>query len=165
MKVRRSIATAAALGTAAIAVTSSGAAATPAPKAASQIEYFLITGSGNHEVAIAHGAFVGGGRDDASHESYDVLHLGHGTLRVTHPDSQSHFTQHLDPKTCFATFTITGKYTVGHGTGRFAHVTGHGTYVVRDQAILARTKSGACDENADPTVDVFVARASGPVHL
>jgi hypothetical protein len=106
-------------------------------------ESFLIAIANTHQSVIAHGVFVGAGLDDASHDNFDVLHLGGGTVRINHPDSQSHFTQHINPKTCYGTFTITGKYTLSRGTGRLKGVRGHGHKKVYPQGVQGPTKSGA----------------------
>jgi hypothetical protein len=143
----------------------SPAVATTSQTAKSGTEYFLIAEAGNTQTVVAHGLFTGGGRDDASHENYDILHLGGGTLRVNHPDAQSKFTQHINPKSCFITFKITGKYTLSDGTGRFAGVTGHGNYVVSEQGILARDKKGACSQEQEPITQAGEVTASGPATL
>jgi hypothetical protein len=145
-------------------------AASPAVASTSQpaktgTEYFFIAIAGNTESGVAHGLFTGGGQDDASHDNYDILHLGGGTLRINHPDAQSKFTDHVNPKSCFVTFKITGKYTLSNGTGRFAGVTGHGNYVVREQGILARDKKGACSEEQEPITQAGYVTASGPAAL
>lgn len=139
----------------------SAQAATASAKA--KTEHFAIASADGHESVVMWGAITAGGRDDASHESYDVLHLGNGTLRVTHPDSQSTFTPHLNHKTCYFSYELKGKYTVGHGTGAYQGVTGHGTYDGAGHAILARKKSGACDQNAEPKVGIFTVNGSGPI--
>ena len=145
-------------------------AASPAMASASQPaksgqEYFLISESGTTQTVVAHGLFTGGGKDDASHENYDILHLGGGTLRVNHPDAQSKFVGHVNPKSCFITFTITGKYTLSNGTGRFAGVSGHGSYKLVEQGILARNKKGACSQESEPIVEAGQVTASGPASL
>jgi hypothetical protein len=118
--------------------------------------------AGDRQTVIAHGAFVGAGKD-VSGDASDVLHLGGGTLRLAHPEKQSHFTDKVDPKTCFVTFAITGKYTFGHGTGKYRGLTGSGSYRVTEQGILKRTKSGTCSQTAAPTIEAGYIKASGPV--
>ena len=120
--------------------------------------------AGNHLSVVAHGAFAGGGRDVALSQS-DVMHLGGGTLTIRHPDRESTFTDKVDPKTCFVAFAITGRYTLGRGTGKYAGVTGSGTYKVSEQGFLKRTKSGTCSQTAAPTIEVGFVRAHGPVTL
>lgn len=160
MKISRIVPAFAALSAAAIAVPNASAA--PRHTAASKTESFLISVAAGHNLVVAHGAFVGGGKDDASHDAYDVLHLGGGTVRVNHPASQSHFKFNVNPKTCFATITGDGKYTLNHGTGRYEDVTGHGTYRFEVEDLLSRTKSGGCNMNAQPKVEVGEIKASGP---
>ena len=104
--VRRSIGAAAAAAALVLGVAAPAGAATASHPTGR--EYILITIADGHELVIAHGAFTGAGSDDAEHENYDVLHLGGGTLRINHPDQQSHFTFKLNPRSCFVEFTITG---------------------------------------------------------
>lgn len=160
--IRRSLG--AATAAAALVLGSAGAASAVASQH-SATEYFLITLSGNGESVIAHGAFTGGGTDDASHDNYDVLRLGGGQLRINHPDKDSHVTYHLNPKSCFVSFKITGTYTLGSGTGRFANVSGHGSYRVNEEGITPRTSSGACNMNAEPKLLSGYINASGPATL
>ena len=127
----------------------------------SGIEYFLIDLSSSQ--TVAHGVFTGGGRDDANHSDFDILHLGGGTLRVTHPNKDSHIKFSLNPKSCFFSLTGTGTYTLGYGTGRFTGVTGHGRYVLKEQGIAPRTSAGACNGNARPKPLIGYVNASGPV--
>jgi hypothetical protein len=131
----------------------------PAAKAAS--ESFLISyGPHEKEVVVAHGLFTGGGKDIAGN-NHDTMHLGGGTLRINHPESKSHYHQKLNPKTCYASFTIKGSYTLNHGTGNYAGYTGSGTYKVTGEAIAKQKASGACNENADPKVEAAYIHASG----
>jgi hypothetical protein len=164
MTIRRSIAVVATVSAASIAVVAPSAFAA-SHAAAAKTEYFQFAGASTHEEVIAHGVFTGGGTDDASHDNYDVMHLGGGTLRITHPDKDSKYKQHLDKKTCYYTATVTGPYTLGHGTGAYKKATGHGTYKGGFSAVLKRTKSGACDMNSEPTVEVTTINASGPASL
>lgn len=134
----------------------------PAAAASGSKETFLLSyGPHESEVVVAHGAIVGGGKD-VQHGQYDVLQLGGGSVRINHPDSKSHVHQHFDPKTCFASFTITGPYTLSHGTGRYAGTTGHGTYKVTGNA-LAKRKNGACNTHTNPKVEAAYIKATGPI--
>jgi hypothetical protein len=146
-----------------LGVAAGSASATTAHKP--RTEYFVTGGTIRDQQFIAHGAIVDSGRDDASHDDYDVLYLAHGTLRLTHPDKNSKFVAHVNPKTCYGTFTLTGKYTVGHGTGRYKHVTGHGKYKGVGYVLASRTKGGACNENAEPKTELFTVQGHGPISL
>lgn len=153
---------------AAVAVASAGiagataATASPAHRASGKVA-FVIGGSGSHETVVMHGAIVAGGKDDASHNNYDVFQLGNGTIRVTHPTKKSTFTPKINQKTCYGTFTITGPWTMGRGTGAYKGVTGKGTYKALGTVVLKRTKSGACNMKAQPKAEVFVVHGSGHV--
>ncbi len=144
--------------------TSAASATTPAAAKSGQ-EYFFLAIAGSSQSVVAHGLFTGGGVDDASHQNYDILHLGGGTLRINHPDAQSKFTEQVNPKSCFITFKITGKYTLSNGTGRFAGVTGNGTYQLFEEGILGRDKSGACSEQQAPLTPSGYVTASGPATI
>jgi hypothetical protein len=162
MKIRRSVAAATTLGAAVCAIALPSAAATSHHAAAK--EYFLISVAGANESVIAHGVFTGAGKNVPG-DSSDVMHLGGGTLKIAHPDKQSHFTDKVDPKTCFITFAITGRYTLHGGTGKYKNATGHGTYKVTEQGILKRTKSGACSQSSEPTIEVGYIVGSGPASI
>jgi hypothetical protein len=155
-----------AIGAAAASAAIVAATAVPATAATSHHagrEYFLITVADQHETVVAHGAFVGAGKD-VEHDQSDTLHLGGGTLEIYHPDRQSTFSFTVNPKTCFLSFTITGKYTLGAGTGKYAGITGHGNYVVKEQGIARRTKAGACNVNVEPAHIAGYIKASGPAY-
>jgi hypothetical protein len=162
--IRRRFATVVTLSAATFAITVPSAYAA-GRDAGSQKEYFQLAGVGAKSVFIAHGAITGGGTDDMSHEAYDILHLSGGTLRINHPDKDSKTKQHVDKKTCYATFDVSGKYTISNGTGKYEQVTGHGTYRGSFDAVLKRNKNGSCNENAEPTVQINAINASGPLSL
>ena len=155
--VRRSIGVA----TAAAAIMIGAVAPATASTQKTGPEYFLLALADNHQTVVAHGLFTGAGRD-VEHEESDTLYLGGGTLEIYHPDSKSHFSFKANPKSCFGTFTITGQYTLGAGTGRFTGITGHGNYVVNEQGIAPRKKSGACNFNTEPAHLAGYVEASGP---
>lgn len=140
------------------------ASAAPARPSASGTESFLITLINNSQSVVAHGLFTAGGADVSS-DTKDVLHLGGGTVTIAHPDADSKVKTTIDKKTCFATFIGSGKYTISSGTGKYKGISGHGTYKINQQAILKRTKSGACNMNAAPSVGVGFVQASGPITL
>jgi hypothetical protein len=162
--IRRRVTTVATLSAAALAIAVPSAVAA-GPAAAAKTEYFQLAGTGKSQVVVAHGVFTGSGKDDNSHDNYDILHLGGGTLRINHPDKDSHFKQHIDKKTCYASFTITGKYTLSNGTGTYKSVSGHGSYKAAFSAVLKKNKNGSCNENAEPSIEVSTVNASGPASL
>lgn len=157
--VRRACAAVAVVAVATIGVVADSSASSATPLKGKTL-YFNIGGTDGHEVGVLHGAVTAGGRDDASHDNYDVLHLGNGTLRATHPDKDATLKQHLNRHTCYISFTLKGTLTVGHGTGKYAHVHGAGTYTGVGHGILARSKSGACSFEKAPKAEVFTVHGS-----
>jgi hypothetical protein len=125
-------------------------------------ESFLVAGANQRDVVVGHGLFAAGGKDE-QHSGKDVLILNGGKLTLTHPEKSAHFHAKVNPHTCFVTFRITGDYTLGHGTGKYKGVTGHGTYTVFAQGIGKRLAGGACNETANPKVEASYIKASGPV--
>lgn len=159
MKIKFVLLGLAAAGATAVAVTPALAAA---GHASGSTETFTISEQNGRQVVVAHGAFVGGGKD-VSKGDKDVLHLGNGTLTATHPNKQAHFKYHINPKTCYYTVNGHGRYTLGDGTGAYHGITGHGTYIFRGQGIASRKASGKCKPNAQPQVEIGTITASGPV--
>lgn len=157
--VRRTIGVAAAAAAVMAAVVAPASAATAN---SAGTEYFLITIADDSQTVVAHGAFTDSGKD-VDHDQSDTLRFSQGLLEIYHPDSQSHFTYKLNKKTCLFRFKVTGKYTLGAGTGSYAGLTGHGNYVVRDQFIAPRKANGACDLNAEPSHLAGYVTGSGPV--
>jgi hypothetical protein len=152
-----------AAGAVAVAVTAAPALAGTAHPAAQPTgrESFTIGGDTDHPIVIMHGAITAAGQDDPNHDNYDVLKFAHGSFRVVHPQAAAKYVSHVDKKTCFATFTESGQFTLEHGTGRYAGIKGSGSYTANGTGLLARTKSGACDENAKPVAEIFTVHAHG----
>ena len=51
----------------------------------------------------------------------------------------------------------------GRGTGKFAQLTGHGTFAAHILAVLRRTKKGRCSQSRPPQALQQVINAHGPV--
>jgi hypothetical protein len=122
---------------------------------------FVIGGDTKHPVALVHGAINVAGKDDPNHNNYDLLKFAHGTMRIVHPESEAKFVPKIDTKTCYATFTESGKFSLSHGTGDYAGIKGSGRYSAKGFAYLPRTKSGGCDENSEPAHEIFTVQAHG----
>lgn len=169
---RKSVATAVAittlLGTGVAAVASSGASASTDRQSqtsrASTTEHFLITAINEKQGAVTHGLFTDAGKD-VTKGNKDILHLTGGTVTIKHPNKQGHYTFHVNPKTCLATFTLRGKYTLISGTGDYAGVRGHGRYLGHGQGILKTKADGTCNQRADATYEVVYINASGPASM
>lgn len=139
-----------------------GAAADAAGQ--TSIEHFTITGTFDELHFVAHGAFTGGGID-VQRNSSDVLKFGPGRLVLTHPNSQSQFSERSNPETCYTKLTGTGSYTLGKGTGPYAGITGSGTYRFHAEFIAPRNPDGSCNRQVEPTKSTVSITAQGPVSL
>ena len=69
-----------------------------------------------------------------------------------------------DPRTCLLTVNQHGTYTRLSGTGKYAKISGHGTYQVNILAIDARPQ-GRCAQREPPVALQLIIRASGPASL
>ena len=160
---RKILAAAGALSAAAVIAGSSLPAASAAVSHASAtMESFrLVSGvvSGRGSV-IATGAFTAGGSTNLNTPA-GVLHFPHGSV-TAFPHATSTVTQ-VSRRTCLMTIVQHGTYRLGRGTGRYAHLTGHGRYVAHILAVLNRNKKGRCAQSNRPQALQQVINAHGPV--
>lgn len=155
----------AAAGTATAATASTtGTSATARATTSPHHVTIAIGGNTQHPTVIVNGALHGSGKDDPNHSDFDVLHLNGGTLRVTHPNKDATYVPTVDRQTCYASFQEHGMFTLGHGTGKYAGITGSGKYHASGYTIAKRKKSGKCDFHAEPKVEIFTVHGSGTVH-
>jgi hypothetical protein len=157
---------AAAIGAVSVAalISGTGLAAASATPAASHTEHFQImttTATSNRLSIIATGSFTAGGVD---HEASSVATetFPGGTFRIRH--SRGTGKQTFNPGTCLLTLNLHGTYTLGHGTGKYAGISGHGTYKLSILAI-ARKVHGQCSQSLPPATFQQIISASGPVSL
>jgi hypothetical protein len=88
------------------------------------------------------------------------VQLPGGTLKLAH--HQVWGTQGENPRTCLATVTSTGTYRVSSGTGRYSHVSGHGTYNLTAYAIVKKV-NGKCATKVVPYAQTELLTADGPL--
>jgi hypothetical protein len=158
MKIKRTAALIAAAGMAALAVTAATAAA--ASSTPSGIEHWTVESTNPVSATatlIAHGPLTVGGTIN--------LETGHvrlpgGTLQLSH--HQVWGTQGQSAKTCLATLTSSGTYTVTKGTGSYKNVKGHGTYTLTAYAIVKKA-NGHCATKVVPYAQTELLTASGPL--
>jgi hypothetical protein len=81
---------------------------------------------------------------------------------ITH--SKGTGTQSFNPKTCLLTVNVKGTYSLGSGTGAYAHLSGTGTYQLSILAVGAKS-GGKCTKTLPPPTFQQVISASGPVSL
>jgi hypothetical protein len=149
----------AAMGGAGIAV-----AGTHAPAAKTESFQMMTTsGTASSFSVIATGAFTAPGVDHENESGNTATFVfSNGTVRVRHSAGRGQ--QSFNPKTCLFTINEHGTYRLTGGTGRYAGITGAGTYKLNILAIGARS-GGKCSQTKPPLAFHQVINASGSVKL
>jgi hypothetical protein len=71
----------------------------------------------------------------------------------------------LNSNTCLLQSSQHGTYRVADGTGKYKGITGSGKFTVSIVEILAKSKSGACNPNANPVTFQLVVDGSGTYRI
>jgi hypothetical protein len=95
---------------------------------------------------IATGSFMAGGSEalgrTVSSRAVDQAYLYRGTFEITR---QIRFrTPPAPPRRCILRVTERGTYTLSHGTGRYAGISGSGRFTSRETLVFARTGPNNC---------------------
>jgi|HubBroStandDraft_4_1064222.scaffolds.fasta_scaffold80962_3 hypothetical protein len=160
------------VGAAAATMIASGAgfalasSSTPQRPAASGTEHFSLMStqpSASKYVMIASGVFTASGTD-TSGNNVDTVKLTGGTFKINHNFPPQHLKENLNQKTCLETFSLTSKFTLEDGTGKYKGISGSGSARISALAI-ARRSAGKCNPNANPTVSEQTIIATAHVHL
>jgi hypothetical protein len=90
-----------------------------------------------------------------------------GHLRVKHTQTSGGTQPRLNPKTCVASFSEAGVYTVVAGTGAFHNAKGHGQFAVSFALVFPRLKNGKCNasQSAQPISGKISFLAFGPLSV
>lgn len=164
LKVRSRLLGAAGALAAAGAITVSGVAAAAAHTNASGTEQFQLmstSATSSTSSIIARGVFTAGGVDHAG-SKVDTAVFSNGSFKIAH--SKGTGSQSFNPKTCLMTVNQHGTYTLSGGTGKYAGISGSGTYQVSILAVGARS-GGTCSKTKPPVAFQQIIKASGPVKL
>ena len=141
------------------------AAAAPSGSGASGIEHFQvmsISETSTPTTVIARGVFTAGGVDIETSNTTDTFKFPNGTIRVRHSEPVG--PANFNPRTCLGTVNQHGTYTLVGGTGKYAGISGHGTF--RPHVLLVAARShGKCSDTKPPVAFEQIIRASGQVHL
>jgi hypothetical protein len=149
---------------AAAAIAAAPIAAASAAPAASGTEHFQImttSATANKVGVITFGLFTAVGVDIQG-QNVDTFKLPGGSFKVAHSSGTG--SQRLDPATCLFRLSLHGTYTIGHGAGRYARISGHGTYQLSIIGLGAKVH-GRCSQSAPPIAFQQVIDALGPVRL
>jgi hypothetical protein len=147
-------------------VMTASAAPTGAHVAVSGTEHFqMMTTSATASTSsvIASGVFTAPGVDH-EHQATNTatFTFSNGTINLKHSNGTG--TQHFNPKTCLMTINLHGTYKLVSGTGKYAGISGSGTYQLSILGIGAKS-GGKCVQNKPPVAFHQVINASGPVTL
>ena len=112
--------------------------------AATGAQSLSVIGINDRLTAIATGPVAGVGSVTPIDDDSDRISFANGTLLLRHPQTGGDF--ELNPRTCVATATFTGDYTLSDGTGAYAGVSGSGTYSGRGVFRFGRGADGSCSE-------------------
>jgi hypothetical protein len=161
---RKILASAVTAAAAAAVIGGAGLAAASTHTGVSGTEHFqLMTTSATSPTSsiIASGVFTVPGVDHSGNK-VDTVDVPGGSFQIAH--SKGTGTQHFNPKTCLMTISQHGTYKLESGTGKYAGISGSGTYQFTALAIGA-SSGGKCVQNKPPVAWHQVINASGPVSL
>ena len=156
------LAAAAAAITTAAGVTAASAAPT-ATHAAAGTEYFQVmstaTAPGPASV-IARGVFAAGGKVRLGDAKVSTITFPGGTIVLSHRPARN--SSRFYPAGCLSLISQSGSYRIVRGTGRYAGISGHGTYQLSLEIVAARA-GGRCSSARPPLAQQELLRLSGPV--
>jgi hypothetical protein len=126
-------------------------------------EHFQVmstAATSNKQSLIATGEFTAGGTDIVGRTTDKAVFPG-GTFTIKHHSNV--FTANVNSHTCLFTETQRGTYRLGHGTGRYAGISGSGRWVVHILGVFARDSKGRCTHLSAPRTFQAVFTAAGPI--
>jgi hypothetical protein len=134
-----------------------GAGAVSAAPTRVGVERFTLTADIDSEggVVTASGVINAVGTDIVVSDTQDTFDFGDaGQVTVFHSPVRNH--DHFNKNTCAVSFSETGTYVFGNGTGEWAGYSGSGTYTLNAKID---------DVCIDPPVGTFTISAKGPITL
>jgi hypothetical protein len=129
------------------------------------IEHFQAMSTdptGAETTVIARGVFTAGAVDIETSNTTDTFKFPNGTIRLRHSEPVG--PANFNPRTCLGTVNQHGTYKLLGGTGKYAGISGHGTFRLHLLFVAARSH-GKCSDTKPPVAFELLIRASGPVHL
>jgi hypothetical protein len=135
------------------------------PQAASGIEYIQamsVSTTPGPASAIARGVFTAAGEAHLGTGKNGTIVFPGGTIALSHRAGRQ--AAQVDPRTCLTVISQSGTYQIAGGTGRYAGISGHGTYQLSLEFISARVH-GQCSSSRPPVAQQELLHLSGPVRL
>jgi hypothetical protein len=109
---------------------------------------------------IARGAFTAAGQVRLGNARVSTIRFPGGTIVLSH--RQAHGSERFSPASCLSLVSQSGSYRIVRGTGRYAGISGHGTYQLSLEIVAARA-GGRCSSARPPLAQQELLRLSGPV--
>jgi len=137
-------------------------ASTAAPRAASGTEYVQVmsTSAAGPASAIARGVFTAAGQARLGDARVGTIVFPGGTVVLSHRPGKG--SSRFYPGACLSLISQSGTYQIVRGTGRYAGISGHGTYQLSLEIVAARVH-GACSSAKPPVAQQELLLLAGPV--
>jgi hypothetical protein len=110
--------------------------------------------------AIARGVFTAAGQARLGNAKVATIRFPGGTIVLSH--RQAHGSARFSPASCLTLVSQSGSYRIVRGTGRYAGISGHGSYQLSLEIVAARA-NGSCSSTRPPLAQQELLRLSGPV--
>jgi hypothetical protein len=140
------------------------ASASPtAPRTASGTEYVQIMSASTAPgpaSAIARGVFTAAGQARLGDARVGTIVFPGGTVVLSHRPGKG--SSRFYPGACLSLISQSGTYQIVRGTGRYAGISGHGTYQLSLEIVAARVH-GACSSAKPPVAQQELLLLAGPV--
>jgi hypothetical protein len=160
-------AVAAVVGLAVPAGASSIAARPASVTGAEHFQAMTTSGTATKQGVIVWGVVTAYGVDHENNSSAatstDLFTFAGGSFKVIHTTKKQ--SQTVNAKACFFHFTASGTFKLSGGTGKYKGISGKGTFAINGFGFGPKTKSGACNENANPVAYQQLIDANGTVTL
>jgi hypothetical protein len=112
--------------------------------------------------AIARGVFTAAGQARLGDARIGTITFPRGTIVLSHRPGNS--SSHFYPADCLSVISQSGSYRIVRGTGRYAEISGHGTYQLSLEIVAARVHGG-CSSAKPPVAQQELLRLAGPVRM
>jgi hypothetical protein len=139
------------------------------PAAISGTEHFQIMSTSPTSTTlsvISWGADTMAGVDHSSNStaktSVDTFVYPKGTFKVTHTNPSG---GSFNAKTCLFQFDGKGTFKISGGTGVYKGISGSGKFTLSVIGLAPKTKSGACNGNANPAAQQQLVQAAGTIKI
>jgi hypothetical protein len=153
--------------TAAAVATVTGITAASATPAAGQAdagtEYIQVMSTSTASApasAIARGVFTAAGQTRLGDARVSTIAFAGGTIVLSHRPGRG--SSRFYPDGCLSLVSQSGSYQIVRGTGRYAGISGHGTYQLSLEIVAARVH-GQCSSARPPLAQQELLRLAGPV--